>query len=287
MRTAAAAVVALSLLAAVPCAAGPWTHGPDHGYAKAWLSLLPGVGWSRELGSEPALIGYYQETFLGTYAELGVLPRLDATFHWTPVRTYRLVDAADRPTFAASTGEPAVGLRWQPVQAGRFVAALEGQIRFPGQSNAPVAVVHSATDGGVVGALRVASGVFEAQLGLSMGLGFDRFYAAWGVQAMKRGGGFDSVLLWSAEAGTDVGRKKRWSVRVRVGGRHGLRDGTAPYHESPSGIGNGTEYVAFTLEGDCRLREGLWFGLSLGGGLGPVVRQIGGPQLAVSMSQRF
>ncbi len=280
----------LSLLAALlmaPAAhAGPWTHGPGGGYAKAWFSLLPGVGWSRELGSPPELTGYYQEAFVGTYAEIGFAPRLDATLHWTPLRTFLLVDSVDAPTVAASVGEPAVGLRWQAVQAGRFAMAFEVLLRAPTQSNAPVAAVHNVA-GEEVGQLRIASGVFEAQGGLSMGLGFDRLYLAWGAWAMKRGGGFDSVITWSAEAGTDAGKHKRWSVRLRVAGRHGLRDGSAAYHQSPSGMGNGTEYVAFTLEGDYRLVEGLWLGLSLGGGLGPVVRQIGGPQLALSLSHRF
>ena len=40
MRTLALLV---ALLWTSPAAAGPWTHGPGHGYAKAWLSLLPGV----------------------------------------------------------------------------------------------------------------------------------------------------------------------------------------------------------------------------------------------------
>ena len=113
--------LALALLAstATPAHAGPWTHGPGGGYAKAWFSLLPGVGWSRELGSPPELTGYYQEAFVGTYAEIGFAPRLDATLHWTPLRTFLLVDSVDAPTVAASVGEPAVGLRWQAVQAGR------------------------------------------------------------------------------------------------------------------------------------------------------------------------
>lgn len=285
-RVPASALLA-ALLWAAPAAAGPWTHDPGHGYAKAWLSLLPGVGWSEDLGSTPALYGYYQETFLGTYAELGVLPRLDATLHWTPVRTFLLVDAVEKPTFAVSVGEPALGLRWQAAQVGRFALALEGQLRLPAESNAPVATVHSATTGEPIGALRIANGVGEAQAGLSMGLGLDRLYAAWGLWATRRGGGFDSVLSWSAEIGTDVGRNKRWSVRLRLAGRHGLRDGSAPYHQSPSGIGNGTEYVGFTLEGDYRLAEGLWLGLSLAGGLGPVVRQTGGPQLALGISRTF
>ncbi len=51
--------------------AGPWTHGPGHGYSKDWVSVLPGVGWNGELGTTPAMYGYYQETFVGTYAELG------------------------------------------------------------------------------------------------------------------------------------------------------------------------------------------------------------------------
>ena len=284
MRTLALLV---ALLWTSPAAAGPWTHGPGHGYAKAWLSLLPGVGWSADLGSAPELYGYYQETFLGTYAELGFGPRLDATLHWAPVRTFLLVDAVDAPTFAVSTGEPALGLRWQAVQVKRFALAIEGQLRIPAESNAPVATVHSATTQQPIGELRIANGVWEAQAGVSMGLGLDRLYAAWGVWAMKRGGGFDSVLSWSAEIGSDIGRHKRWSVRVRLGGRHSLRDGSAPYHTSPSGIGNGTEYVGFTLEGDYRLADGLWLGLSLAGGLGPVVRQTGGPQLALGLSREF
>jgi hypothetical protein len=282
-----AALVLLATLLATPAMAGPWTHGPGHGYSKAWLSLLPGIGWNGELGTAPSLYGYYQETFVGTYAELGFAPRLDATVQWTPLRTFLLVDPVDDATFVANTGEPALGVKWQLLAVKRFAMAIEGQVRFPGESNAPVATTHSMIDGAEIGALRVANGVFEAQLGLSFGLGLDAVYAAWGVHAMKRGGGFDSVLLWTAEIGLGRPMKTGWTGRVRLGGRHGLRDGTAPYHDSPSGIGNGTEYVAFTIELERLVAKDLWFGISVGGGLGPVTRQTGGPQLAISVSRRW
>ncbi len=285
-----ARLVLLLILLAPAAHAGPWTHEAGHGYGKAWISLLPGVGFPSddpEVGNQ--LYGYYQETFVGLYGELGVAKRFTLFAHWTPVRTFLLVDplAADPQVFA-SVGEPMVGARGQLVQAGRFALSVEGSIRVPTESNAPVADVHAITDDNpLIGQLRTALGVWEMTAGLSAGLGFDRFYLAASVSATNRTAGFDSYLDWTVEGGTKIGKRKRWDVRARIAGHHALKDGTADTHASPSGIGNGTEYLAFTLEGDYLLRENLWFGISLGGGLGYVKLQTGGPQLAFSISTRF
>ena len=281
----------LALLLLAPAAqAGPWGHEAGHGYAKTWISVLPGLGFSTgENEGDRAFYGYYQETHAGLYGELGVAPRFTMLMQWNPVRTFLLVDpASEEAEVFASVGEPLVGARAQLVQAGRFALALEGSVRIPTESNAPVAAVRSIAEGNpVIGHLRIGLGVWEVSAGLSAGLGFDRFYLAAAVTATNRTAGFDSYLDWSIEGGTAIGKNKRWDVRARIAAHHPLHDGTAAYHDSPSGIGNGTEYIGFTIEGDYRLRDNLWFGLSLGGGLGLVRLQTGGPQLAVSLSTRF
>jgi hypothetical protein len=287
----------LALLALLPAAAlaGPWTPEPGGGYAKAGLTFLPGVGLFR--GPEaveadgvgnPALYGYYQEVAVSTYGELGLAKGLAATLQWTPLRTFLLADPVDGVGGWVSVGEPAVGLRAQPVQAGPFALALQGHVRAPTSSNDPVAPVHAVTDGNPqVGELRIASGVWEFEAGVHVGLGLPKLYLAAYGAAQKRTGGWDSVLLWGIEGGTRLGKKKKTLARVKLYGHHPLGDGDAPYHRSPSGIGNGTRYIAFTLEFDRELQDGWFVGVSLAGGVAPVARQTGGPVIGASFARTF
>ena len=64
-------------------------------------------------------------------------------------------------------------------------------------------------------------------------------------------------------------------------------DRSTPSHSRPSGLGNGTHYLAVTIEVDYEVRPGLMLGLSVAGGLYPVVRQSGGPVLTASIARVF
>jgi len=275
--------------------AGPWAAEPGGGYAKIGVTWLPGVGLFR--GPEavdadglenPVLYGFYQEVAVSTYAELGLARRLTATLQWTPVRSFLLADPVDGTGAWVTVGEPRVGLRAQAVQAGPFALSLEGHVTAPTTGNDPVASVHAVTDGNPrVGELRVATGVWEFEAALHAGVGLKGLYLAFHGAAQKRTGGWDSVLRWGIEAGTKVGKRKLTHTRVKLYGFHPLGDGTAPYHRSPSGLGNGTTYVAFTVEIDRELPDGWFVGVSLAGGVAPVVRQTGGPVIGGSVARRF
>lgn len=270
----------LLLLVPATAAAGPWTPEPGAGYAKVQVRWLPGVGYLSGPGEEPAFYGVYNEVFLGGfYVEMGLLPRVSASLAGDGVRLFFLQDPRDRSVSAhASFGEPTLTITIQPVQAGRFALSVAGFVRVPGAPNTAVADVVGLADGNpVIGHLRVGTGVLEGGGTLSMGAGLGRLYLAGGVGALARGGGWDTVLQWSAEAGLSVGKEQRTQLRLRFAGFHPLKNGTAAYHDSPSGIGNGTAYTGFTLEVERKITEIISAGFSLAGGLGGVVRQTGGP----------
>jgi len=281
--------------AAAPASAGPWVPEPGHGYAKAWIRWLPGLGYfpgpeAAAQGIEgPQLLGAYQELFLGLYGEYGIWPGVAVVAHWNPVRTFLLEDTrGGTARFHASAGEPRLGARVHLANKGRFTLAAEGSVAAPISSGEPVQQVYSAlNDKPLVGELQTATGVWGVYGGLAAGLGLDALYLAASVGASARSRGFDSVVLWTAEAGRRFGKRRLWQSRLRILGHHPLGDGVAPYHSSPSGLGNGTHYLAFTIEVDYEVRPGLMLGLSVAGGLYPVVRQSGGPVLTASIARVF
>lgn len=280
MRSASLALALAFLATPQFAAAGPWTPEPGAGYAKVQARWLLGIGWFGEPGDEVQFYGVYNEVFLGGfYAEVGLAPRLSVALQSDGVRLFFLQDPRDNSISGhASVGEPTLTVTLQPVQAGRFALSVAGFIRPPGAPNTPVAEVVAVTgDMPVIGQLRIGTGVLEGGGTLSFGAGLGRLYLAGSVGGLARGGGWDSVFQWSAEFGLQIGMLRRNQLRVRFAGFHPLGNGTTPYHASPSGIGNGTAYTAFTLEMERWLDENLALGLSLAGGLAPVIRQTGGP----------
>jgi len=224
------------------------------------------------------MLGPYNEVFLGGfYGELGLLPRLAVTVHSDGLRLFVLDNPSEVARAHVSVGEPAIGLKLHVVQAGRFALGFSSSIRFPTMGNVPVQDVLAIDDEAVVGALRIGKGVLEGGGNLELGLGLGRVYFAAAIGVAGRTGGWDSVLSWSAEGGWSAGKLQKTRLRLRLAGVHPLGDGAEPYHASPSGIGNGTRYVGFTLEVERVATDLLTVGISLAGGLGPVVRQIGGP----------
>jgi hypothetical protein len=256
------------------------------------LAASPGdgtPGGAHAIDNPPDFLGFYQELGLGAYGEFGIARGVAATFHWMPLQTFLLQDPRPgaNPGLGAhaTVGEPAFGARIRLLQAGRLALGAEASVRVPTGAAGQVQDVYALREGNPrVGGLRVHSGVVEVSGGLQAGLGLDRAYLVWGAALTASGGGWDTVLLWNAEVGWSRPGGKR-STRVKLLGRHPLGDGSAPYHESPSGIGNGTAYIGFTVENDWEIAPRTWFGLSLAGGLGLVVRQIGGPVIAVSIAR--
>jgi len=277
----------LLLLLPATAAGGPWTPEPGGGYAKVQVRWLPGVGYFSGLGEAPSLYGVYNEIFLGGFfVEVGLLPRVSASLAGDGVRLFFLQDPRDNSVSShASFGEPTLTVTVQPIQAGRFALSVAGFVRVPGAPNTPVAEVVSLADGNpVVGQLRVGTGVIEGGGTLSAGVGLGRVYLAASAGVLGRGGGWDTVLQWSAEAGLSVGKAQRTQLRLRLSGFHPLKNGTAGYHDSPSGIGNGTAYTGFALEVDRKITDLLSAGFSFAGGLGGVVRQTGGPVITGQIS---
>ncbi len=265
---------------------------PGHGYAKLALRALPGFAWQpgpegTAAGLRPVEdYGPYLELGGSTYVELGLIPHLALVFHDDVLRGFLLADpGSDAPISHLSTGEPQFGLRasfgqWGPVAVGGEIG-----VRLPVGDGSPVQDVWRRGDSTVrVGRLTIDSGSRDFIGVLHLGAGLKTGYLAGSVGLIGRSRGYDSVLLWTAEWGRPLGGRMLWQGRVKLGGRHPLGDGTAAYHESPSGLGNGTGYVGFTLELERHLAGPFWLAASLGGGLGPVLRQTGGPALSLGVA---
>lgn len=282
----------LGLLLACPALAGPWTQAPGQGYAKIWLRWLPGLAYhAGPEAPDPGLhpIGLYQELGLGAWAELGVTDALTVTVQWEPARAFFLKDGgATRTRAHVAAGAPAVGGRLRLLQHRRFVASLEGSVRGPNGSGQIVQDVH-ATAGGHprVGGLRITDRVWDLHLGAAVGLGLGRLYFAASGGVIARTGGYRALLVWSAELGRPLGRRARWTGRVRLAGQHPLANGTAPLHDSPSGIGNGTRHFGLTLELE-RSVGGDWaVGASVAASMGLAARQTHGPAVMVYVAGAF
>lgn len=80
---------------------------------------------------------------------------------------------------------------------------------------------------------------------------------------------------------------ERIAGRARVTGHYALGNGDAPPDETPSGLGNGTSYTGAALEGDYRIGDRWFVGLSLEGGLFLIQRQTGGPVVSVYLATKF
>lgn len=77
------------------------------------------------------------------------------------------------------------------------------------------------------------------------------------------------------------------AARLRLSGAHALGNGTANYHETTTGMGNGTSYLAFTLEGDYQFVERWFVGVAFAGGIAHIRRQMGGPVFNPYVATRF
>ncbi len=263
-----------------PACASPWSPAPGHGYAKLWLKWLYGFGY-HEADGKTTNYGAYNELFLNGYAELGLVPGLAATLHFPFAEFFTLEDTRNRDKQRHITvGDPALGARYQVLSLGRFAASLEAFARAPLAPAGVKQAVYSKDDGGSgdkerIGGLRIGTGVWDAYSGVALGYGWDRIYLAGSGGYTVRTGGYHDVANWTAEVGGSY--SKKWQGRMRITGFHSLDNGTAPRHNSPSGIGNGTTYLGFAIETEYQIKRRWYLGLALQGGGGLISRQTGGP----------
>ena len=284
--------MAVTLALAGTAQAGPWVPDRGHGYAKVAVRSLPGFLYApgpteSEPFPAPQPYGAYFESNLSTYAEVGLGLGTALLVNWEPLRLFVLEDPRDgQRQVHVAPGDPAAGIRIVIVRRGRLVSAIETWLRFPIASGEPVQTVYGKAEGNPqLGALQVGTGVWEGEAHVSVGAGFDRLYLTGSVGIAGRGGGFDSLFLWTAELGSPLGRGA--NGRVKLNGRHPLGDGAAPYGDSPSGLGNGSRVMSFAIELDLPLRKSWILSLGVAGALGPVARQTYGPVFNLGLASTF
>ncbi len=269
--------------------AGPWVPEPGHGYVKVWFKYLYGFSF-RDGAGEGYDYGGYHELFVSTYAELGIAPQLGLVLHAPLLQTFYIEDPRDGSyTAYLNPGDPTLSLRWQFLTIDRFVMGAEAGVQAPFARPGPVQTLYGTDEGNPeIGALQLGTGIWDVPLSVSAGYGWDTVYVAASVGYRLRTGGYDHVLVWSAEGGATVG--PHFGVRGRLLGYHSIGvwfGDRAPGHLSPSGIGNGTTYVAFAVEADYQIETNYWLGATFEGGLGGLTRQTGGPVVTLYFAHRF
>lgn len=288
-RLALALVLGGLMLSPSVARAGPWTPEPGHGYAKIWLKYL--FGFSFQDGQMQGHdYGGYHELVVSSYLEVGLAPRLALSLHAPIVRTFHLEDPRDGSyTSHLSPGDPTLSLRWQFLTIDRFVMSAELGVRAPFARPGPVQPFFGTADTNPeLGALQIGTGIWDVPLTLGAGYAWDAIYLAGSAGYIIRSDGYDHVLTWSAEGGATI--DTTFGVRARVVGYHSLDvwfDESAPGHASPSGIGNGTNYIGFAVEMDYQFQPRYWVGATIEGGLGALARQTGGPVMTLYFAHRF
>ncbi len=272
--------------------AGPWAPERGHGYAKVWLKYLYGFGF---VGSDGERRDYpaYHELFVASYGNVGLGAGFSFWWHTDLVRTFHLRNPVENTwEHHASPGDPAVGVTYQFLQAGRLAMSAGAGLRVPLASDVPRQVVYSASPNEAgeytpLGELRVGEGAFGVPMVLEAGYGFDRWYLAASVGYEVRANGYRDRLTWSAEVGGRFGDD--FSGRVRLSGAHSLSEGTgdAPRAETPSGLGNGVSWAGFAVEGEYQFIEDSYVGIAFEGGLGFLRSQTGGPVVNLFVATNF
>ncbi len=275
-------------VAAPEANAGAWVPAPGSGYLKLWVRYLPGF-WFTAGDGQRYDYGSYHELSANAYVEVGLVDGLALWVHAPVVQAFGLEDTRARMMrWHTTPGDPTVGLRLRVAQAGRASFALDASLRgavAPGQEVQPV-YSSMGPDFRPVGALRIGNGSTDAALAFSMGYATERFFVAGSFGAMFRSNGFDPAGTFSVEGGGRLARG-RVGLRGRVNAFLSLPVGSAPRHESPSGMGNGTRYWGLALEADVRVATRWDLGLSFEGGIGPLLRQTGGPVINLFAAATF
>lgn len=138
--------------------------------------------------------------------------------------------------------------------------------------------VYNIETGEQIGALRVGAGAWDLEPRLQAGYGWNRGHAGAEIACKYRSKDFLPVLSVSAEAGRRLSEALYGTFRtVWV---EPLGTSPAPLDNSPSGIGNRTEYVGFSLEMNWQQSLHFSLGASLEGAFA-YSRQTGGPVLSI------
>lgn len=281
-----ASLASLALLALTPtsAAAGAWVPAPATGYVKLWTKWLHGIGY-HDRDDETIDYGTYNELFVATYGEVGVVDRLAATWSIDLLRSAWLEDPRTGDSQGhQSIGDPRLGLRYALLREGRLAVATDLSVLAPLASDrARQPFVYD--DGTIAGEYRLGAGVWEVGADLSAGLGLDGYYLQAAVGYLLRTGGFDDVVRFQLEGGTNI--TERLATRLRVTGNMALEANDAPYVENPAGIGNGVSYVGFAIEADYAFIEDWFIGFTFEGGVLGIRRQTGGPVLSLYGAHRF
>lgn len=276
-----------SVLASHAAHAGPWVPDLGHGYVKLGARWLPGIGLHGGDGTTTAY-GPYHELTGSVYGEFGVASHV-AVWAYAPfVQVFSLGDPRSGATSTTVTpGDSALGVRVGLWQNTPWVVSAGLTLRVPIARAEPVATVFASdAPHAEVGALRVGSGVFDAGAEVSIGRSLGgSWYTAATVGGMFRTGGYDPTVQWSAEVGNRF--SPRLAARLRLYGTHAIPVGDAARETSPSGIGSGTSYTGFGLEGEYRVWRWLDVGLGLQGGIVGVRRQSGGPVIDLYLASAF
>lgn len=265
-------------------AAGAWVPAPGEGYVKLWTKWLHGAGHHDGDGNTIDY-GTYNELYVATYGELGVFDKLAVTWNLDLLRSAWLEDPRSGQTQGhQSIGDPRLGVRYALLQRGPLAVGADVSVLAPlAPDRARQAFVYE--DGTVAGDLRLGAGVFEVGAELSVGLGMEDYYLQAAAGYVIRTGGFDDVVRFQVEGGTNFG--DRIAARLRVTGNLALAADSAPYRENPSGIGNGVSYLGFALEADYAIVPNWFVGFTFEGGVLHIRRQTGGPVLSLYGAHRF
>ncbi len=287
-RFAALALLLSTSLVAPDADAGAWLPSPGHGYLKLWLKYLPGFWYNDGQGNRWDY-GAYHELFANAYTEVGLVDGLAFWVHAPLVQAFGLEDTRARAMqWHVTPGDPTMGLRLRVAHTGRASIALDASVRAPVARAGVVQPVYAAAgpEHQQVGALRIGNGATDVGLSLSIGYAKNNWYVSGTVGAVYRSNNFDPAGTVLLEGGGRVARD-RVGIRGRLTGFLSLPVGTAPRHESPSGMGNGSRYWGFALEADVRVAARWDVGLTIEGGAGPLVRQTGGPVLSLYAATTF
>ncbi|MDP3277005.1 MAG: hypothetical protein Q8Q09_17570 [Deltaproteobacteria bacterium] len=279
--------LALSVLAPRDAVAGPWVQAPGHAYIKMWARYLPGFSYFDGNGTRFDYASYH-ELFFSTYAEVGLARGVGVSLHLPIAQIFALSDPSiNRTQIHATVGDPTVAMRFELLRYRRALLSVEAGLRLPVATGEVVQPVISAREPYVpVGGLRIGNGTADVSMTLHGGVLFRHWYTAGSIGAVYRNNGYDPAATINLEAGTQL-LKGRLGLRARVGAYLSLPWGTAPRHDSPSGMGNGTRYWGFAVEADYRVARNWALGLSFEGGAGPIRRQTGGPVINLYAAAQF
>jgi hypothetical protein len=238
----AGVLLAALLVAGAPrsAVAGPWAAGRGHFYTKLTYSGLRTERFSTPEGKHVDIPEYRldQGDF---YGEIGLADRWTALLS-VPYRSSGIEDFDD----ASGFGDLRFGVAWQLPGRGAWALAIRAAAQAP---------TGDPEKGG--GLLATGSGAWEAFTTFSAGRSFagGRGYGFGEVGHNFRAAGLRDSLVWQGQIGWHVGRLL---VMGNVGGVHVYSDQpSAKAIGSPSGLGDGVEWLSFGPAASLDLGHGL------------------------------